>query len=133
MNTSLSKTQEVKKLLRASLIDEKGKHLGVVNVFQKDSNAFLKVWLRNMGLHEHISAWLVAGPNEHVTMNNWSKVGNMSSIKIGHDESTKHVNLFRQKLGFIPASGDMVVIAIDDCNLGHCKPTMNHIATATLK
>ncbi len=124
--------REVKKPLRVGLVDEKGKHLGAVDIFQKNSHALITVWLRPVGLDEHISAWLVAGPHEQITKK-WSQVDNISVINIGHDEPTRHVNVFNKMLSFIPASGDKIVVTMDDCSTGHCKQTTNNIATATLK
>lgn len=125
--------EEGKKPMRATLIDEKGKRLGMVRALQSGPNTIIHVSLRAVGLAGHISAWLVAGPNENVTENNWNKVGKMSAIQIGHSETAKRINLFNQRLSFVPASGDMIVIVIDDCSSGDCKPTMNRVATAALK
>ncbi len=129
----MAKTKEEKKPIIITLTNEKGKRLGRVNVVPAGPNTIIHVMLRGAALTEHISAYLVAGSKEDATMNNWQKVGDMSVIQIGHDETAKRVNLFNQRLTFIPATGDMIVIVIDDCSSGACKPTMNKVATATLK
>lgn len=125
--------EEQKKTMKASLMDENGKRVGKAKVLQKGTKSFILVTVKAVGINEHISAWLVAGLNEDTAANNWTKFADMFVMQIGHSEPAKRMNVFRQNLSFVPASGDMIVIAIDDCSSGDCKPTMNHIARATLK
>lgn len=135
-----STTEEPKKMVKEEqkkskvlLVDENGKRVAIAKIVQKGTKSFIVVAVKPQGINDQISAWLVAGSNEDTGANKWMQMMDMFVMPIGHSAPAKHTNMFRQSLAFVPTSGDMIVIAIDDCSSGECKPTMNHMARGMLK
>ncbi len=80
-----------------------------------------------------MSKRLVVASGQVVAKNNWSKLGDVYAIQIGHGETANPKIVFHQVLHFVPAKGDMVLIVKDDCSSGYCKPTMVRLAKAVLE